>query len=64
MLGLAVRGYGPYLDREFFWSNLVSLKCLKSSTLIFGGDLNFSVGFSEIMGGKGRVDPLSYFFSR
>ena len=56
--------YGPYVDREVFWSNLVSLDCLKSSALIFGGDLNFSVGFSEIWGAKARVDPLSDFFSR
>ena len=37
--------YGPYVDREVFWSNLVTLDCLKSYALIFGGDLNFSVGF-------------------
>ena len=56
--------YGPYVDREVFWSNLVSLDCFKSSALIFGGDLNFSVGFSEIWGAKARVDTLSDFFTR
>ena len=38
--------YGPYLDRERFWNNIFSLDCLKKSRLIFGGDLNFYVGFS------------------
>ena len=40
--------YGPYVDRESFWSNLVSLDCFKSSALIMGQDLNFSMGYSEI----------------
>ena len=56
--------YGPYVDREVFWSNLVSLDYLKGSALIFGGDLNFFVGFFEIRGAKAKVDPLSDFFSR
>ena len=38
--------YGPYLDRVRFWNNLLSLECLKTSILIFGGDLNLSLGCS------------------
>ena len=38
--------YGPYLDRVSFWNNLLSLECLKTTRLIFGGDLNFSLGCS------------------
>ena len=56
--------YGPYVDREVYWSHLVSLDCFKSSALIMGGDLNFSMGYSEIWGTKARVDPLSDFFNR
>ena len=55
--------YGPYLDKERFWNNIFSLDCLKNSKLIIGGDLNFSVGFSEIWGARARVDSLSSFFS-
>ena len=54
---------GPYLDRERFWNNILSLDCLKTSRLIFGGDLNFSLSCSEIWGEKARVDSLSNFFS-
>ena len=52
------------MDRERFWKNLSVLECLKSAKMIFGGDLNFSVGFSGICGFKARVDNLSDFFSR
>ena len=56
--------YGPYVERELFWNNLLKVECLKCSNLILGGDLNFSVGFYEIPGAKSRVDTLSDFFTR
>ena len=37
--------YGPYGDRELFWNNLFKLDCLLCNNVIFGGDLNYSVGF-------------------
>ena len=40
--------YGPYIDREGFWNFLTNLDCLKCEKLILGGDLNFSMGLSEI----------------
>ena len=40
--------YGPYCDREVFWKNLLEMDCLKCEKLILGGDLNFSMGLSEI----------------
>ena len=40
--------YGPYIDREDFWNFLLKLNCLKCDKLILGGDLNFSMGLSEI----------------
>ena len=40
--------YGPYIDREGYRRNLFDLICHKGEKLILGGDLNFSLGFSEI----------------
>ena len=42
--------YRPYLDRESFWNNLSGMDCFNSPYLVFGGDLNFSLGLSEICG--------------
>ena len=36
--------------------------CLMSPYLVFGGDLNFSLGHSEIWGVHAQVDPLTNFF--
>ena len=46
--------YGPYTDREGFWRNIFDLICLKGKKLILGGDLNFSLGFSDIWGNRAR----------
>ena len=54
--------YGPYSDRELFWTNLSGMECFKSPYLIFGGDLNFSLGLSEIWGDRAHVDVLTDFF--
>ena len=43
---------------------MFNLECLSCTNLIFGGDLNYSVGFSEIWGAKARVVFLSDFFTR
>ena len=56
--------YGPYIDREVFWNNLMDLDCLKCEKLILEGDLNFSLGLSEIWGIRARLDPLSDFFTK
>ena len=37
-----VNVYGPYVERERFWNNLLDLECLKYAKLILGGDRNFS----------------------
>ena len=55
--------YGPYSDREFFWNNLLGIDCFKCPYLVFGGDLNFSLGLSEIWGVNARVDALTDFFT-
>ena len=54
--------YGPYNDIVVFWNNLMELECLKCEKLILGGDLNFSMGLSEIWGTRARLDSLSNFF--
>ena len=59
-----VNVYGPYVERETFWNNLLDLECLKCAKLILGGDLNYSLGLSEIWGDKARMDSLSDFFSK
>ena len=55
--------YGPYLDREFFWNQLSGMDCFNCPYLVFGGDLNFSLGLSEIWGVNARVDALTEFFT-
>ena len=54
--------YAPYLDRESFWNNLIKLDSLLSPYLVFGGELNFSLGLSEILGVHAQIDPLSNYF--
>jgi len=55
--------YGPYQDRIPFWEKVFSLECLKNDTVIIGGDLNFSLGHSEVWGPQARVDNLTDFFT-
>ena len=54
--------YGPYLYRELFWNNLLKLECFRYPKLIFGGDMNFSLGYSKFWGAKARLDVLTDFF--
>ena len=56
--------YGPYVEREGFWTNLLEMDCLKCEKLIFGGDLNFTLGLYEIWGARARMDSLSDFFTK
>lgn len=54
--------YGPCQGRVSFWNDLLSKNLLKVENLIFGGDLNFSMGISEAWGPLATEDPLSDFF--
>ena len=56
--------YGPYVDKEGYWNNLLDFICARCTRIIFGGDLNFSMGLSEIWGDRARIDCLSDFFSK
>jgi len=55
--------YGPYQDRIPFWENIFKNDCFKRGPVIIGGDLNFSLGPSEIWGPQARVDTLTDFFT-
>ena len=50
------------MDREVFWNNLIRMDYFLSPFLVFGEDLNFSLGLSEIRGVKARLDVLTNFF--
>ena len=54
--------YGPYQNRVVFWDNLFSKYFFCHDRVIVGGDLNFSLGTTEIWGPKAIPDPLSDFF--
>ena len=56
--------YGPCIDREVFWKNLLELDCMKCEKLILGGDLNFTMGLSKIWGFRARLDSLFDFFTK
>ena len=58
-----VNVYGPYVEREGFWNNLLDFVHLNCTKLILGGDLNFSLGFSKTWDARARVDNLCNFFS-
>eukprot|EP00253_Pinus_taeda_P013368 PITA_13368 len=51
--------YGPCLDRENFWRRLLDSYFLQADNIILGGDLNFSLGFSESWGHLAQVDGLT-----
>lgn len=63
-LGLTLRIvniYGPYHQRENFWSHLLGCNLLTLDRIILGGDMNFSLGFRESWGSTAQVDPITNF---
>lgn len=42
--------YGPCHHRDIFWEMLLGTDIIQAYNLIIGGDLNFSLGFSESWG--------------
>ena len=50
--------YGPYREREFFWTNSLRGGLLNLLHLVLGGDLNLTLHSSEIWGTKATLDPL------
>jgi hypothetical protein len=55
--------YGPYLNWIPFWDSLLSNSLLRGDSVILGGDLNFSLGQSEVWGPRARTDSLFGFFT-
>ena len=53
-----VNVYGPCQQREHFWHHLLNLSLLAPNHIIIGGDLNFSLGFSESWGSSAPVDAI------
>jgi len=54
--------YGPYNNRVPFWDSLFGNPLLSGDSLVIGGDLNFSLGQSEVWGPHAHMDPLAGFF--
>ena len=47
-----------------FWDSLLSNSLIKSDLVILGGDLNFSLGQSEVWGPHAQIDSLTGFFTQ
>jgi len=56
--------YGPYRDRRSFWDMVDRSKILLLDNLFVGGDLNLTLGPSEIWGGIASEDPLAIYFKQ
>eukprot|EP00253_Pinus_taeda_P029779 PITA_29779 len=54
--------YGPCQDRMAFWRPLLNLSLLHQDNIIIGGDLNFSLGYSEYWGNHAQVDAMTGFY--
>jgi len=46
----------------FIWSSILLLHHVQEDNLILGGDLNFSIRYSESWGHNAQIDFLSDFF--
>lgn len=51
--------YGPCTDHANFWRNLLGSELFNADNILLGGDLNFSLGFSESWGHHAQIDPLT-----
>jgi exonuclease III len=54
--------YGPHQDRQIYWNSLAECEWFKDKDFLLGGDLNFSLGASEVWGPRAAQDPLNNFF--
>ena len=57
-----VNVYGPFLNRAPFWNSLFQSTLVNGDSVVLGGDLNFSLGHSEIWEPHTQVDSLAGFF--
>jgi len=56
--------YGPYLNRITFWDTFFQNPFLDEDMVVIGGDLNFSLGLSEVWGPHAHSDVLASYFNR
>ena len=56
--------YGPYNDRIPFWDSLLGNPLFKGDSVILGGDLNFTMGQSEVWGPHAQTDLLTGYFTQ
>jgi len=61
---LVINIYGPYLNRIPFWDSLFHNPMLDGESVVIGGDLNFSLGHSEVWGPSTHPDPQASYFTR
>eukprot|EP01018_Ginkgo_biloba_P032610 Gb_14068 [translate_table: standard] len=54
--------YGPYEEKQEFWTNLLSTKWIKFENLIIAGHLNLTLHRGEIWGSSATQDRLADFF--
>jgi hypothetical protein len=54
--------YGPHQDHQIYWNSLAECDWFQGKDFLLGGDLNFSLGASEVWGPRAAPDPLNNFF--
>jgi hypothetical protein len=52
---LVINVYGPYEARQQFWDGLFSLDCVHDDKVFIGGDLNFTLNQSKVLGLTGKL---------
>jgi hypothetical protein len=51
--------YGPYLDRVKYRDKIFQMDWIQHGLVVLAGDLNFTLGASEVWGPTTQVDYLS-----
>ena len=59
---LVINVYGPYINRVPFWDSLLLNPLVSGDSVVLGGDLNFSLGHSEVWGPHAQADSLAGYF--
>ena len=54
--------YGPYINRAPFWESLFQNPLANGDSVVLGGDLNFSMGLTEVWGSNAQQPKNDQFF--
>jgi len=54
--------YGPYVNRIPFWDSILQDPLFGGDSVVVGGDLNFTLGQTEIWGPQAQSDPQAGYF--